>query len=70
MKRLLIATVAVPMVLWTTASFAQTKVSQDEINMCLETIAQMSGGTPPESAVKLCKEGKIEDAIAMAMTGG
>lgn len=30
----------------------------------------MTGGKPPADAVKLCKEGKLNEAIEKAMAGG
>lgn len=54
-----------------TAAMAQ-KVSEDEKNLCLEAISDLTDGKPPADAKKLCGEGKIEAAMekAMAAQGG
>ncbi|MGB0684028.1 MAG: hypothetical protein ACPGOV_15065 [Magnetovibrionaceae bacterium] len=53
-----------------TAAQAQEALPKEAINMCIETVTQMAGGNPPKEAVDLCQKGKLEDAIAVAMTGG
>jgi len=45
-------------------------VSAEEIKICKETISEMSGGKPPAEAVKLCEQGKLNEAIEKAMSGG
>ena len=44
--------------------------SAEEVKICKETISEMTGGKPPAAAVKLCDEGKLNEAIEMAMAGG
>lgn len=44
--------------------------SAEAIKICEETIKEMTGGKPPADAVKLCKEGKLNEAIEKAMAGG
>ena len=51
-----------------TPAFAQAKVSDDEKNLCIEAINDLTDGKPPADAVKLCGEGKIEAAMEKAMT--
>ena len=55
-----------------TSAFAQAKVSEDEKNLCIEAINDLTDGKPPADAVTLCGEGKIEAAMekAMAAQGG
>ena len=50
-----------------TSAFAQAKVSEDEKNLCIEAINDLTDGKPPAEAVKLCGEGKIEAAMEKAM---
>jgi len=45
------------------------KASPEEVKICLETIKEMSGGKPPAAAVKLCEQGKLNEAIEKAMAG-
>lgn len=54
-----------------TAAMAQ-KVSEDEKNLCIEAVNDLTDGKPPAEAIKLCGEGKIEAAMekAMAAQGG
>lgn len=54
-----------------TSAMAQ-KVSEDEKNLCIEAIKDLTDGKPPAEAVKLCGQGKIEAAMekAMAAQGG
>ena len=51
---------------------AQSSVGKDEKALCLKTINDLTNGKPPPSAVKLCSEGKTEEAVkkAMAAQGG
>ncbi len=51
-----------------TSAFAQAKVGEDEKNLCIEAINDLTDGKPPADAVKLCGEGKIEAAMEKAMT--
>ena len=55
-----------------TGLFANTAVaaSAEEVKICKETISEMTGGKPPAAAVKLCEEGKLNEAIEKAMAGG
>lgn len=48
---------------------AAQSASAEEIKICEETIREMTGGKPPADAVKLCKEGKLNEAIEKAMAG-
>lgn len=53
------------------APIAQSQSEADEtVRLCLEAVTDLSGGTPPQEAVQLCQEGKVEDAINVAATGG
>ena len=45
------------------------KASPEEIKICKETISEMTGGKPPAEAVKLCEQGKLNEAIEKAMAG-
>jgi hypothetical protein len=49
---------------------AADKPSKQEVKICLQTINDMTGGKPPQSAVKLCQQGKLDAAIDKAMSGG
>ena len=42
----------------------------EEVKICKETISEMTGGKPPAEAVKLCDQGKLNEAIEKAMAGG
>ena len=55
----------------TTSAMAQ-KASEDEKNLCLEAIKDLTDDKPLADAVKLCGQGKIEAAMekAMAAQGG
>ena len=44
--------------------------SAEEVKICKETISEMTGGKPPAEAVKLCDQGKLNEAIEKAMAGG
>ena len=44
--------------------------SAEEVKICKETISEMTGGKPPAEAVKLCDQGKPNEAIEKAMAGG
>lgn len=44
--------------------------SPEEVKICKETISEMTGGKPPAEAVKLCEQGKLNEAIEKAMAGG
>jgi hypothetical protein len=43
--------------------------SAEEVKICKETISEMTGGKPPAEAVKLCEQGKLNEAIEKAMGG-
>jgi len=43
--------------------------SPEEVKICQETIKEMTGGKPPAEAVKLCEQGKLNEAIEKAMAG-
>ena len=45
------------------------KASPEEVKICKETIKEMTGGKPPAEAVKLCEQGKLNEAIEKAMAG-
>ena len=45
------------------------KASPEEVKICKETIKEMTGGKPPAEAVKLCDQGKLNEAIEKAMAG-
>jgi len=44
--------------------------SPEEVKICQETIKEMTGGKPSAGAVKLCDQGKLNEAIEKAMSGG
>jgi hypothetical protein len=44
-------------------------VTAEEVKICKETISEMTGGKPPADAVKLCDQGKLNEAIEKAMAG-
>ncbi len=48
---------------------AQAAASAEEVKICKETISEMTGGKPPAEAVKLCEQGKLNEAIEKAMAG-
>jgi hypothetical protein len=52
------------------ASHAVQAASAEEVKICKETISEMTGGKPPAEAVKLCDQGKLNEAIEKAMAGG
>lgn len=45
------------------------KATPEEVKICAETIKEMTGGKPPAEAVKLCEQGKLNEAIEKAMAG-
>ncbi len=49
------------------AAYAQA--SKEEVSMCIETVKQMAGNSAPAEAIKMCEQGKMEEAIAIAMGG-
>jgi len=62
----------VSLILGTLPAMAQTtdKPTAREIEICLQTIRDLTGGNPPKSAVALCQQGKLDAAIEKAMSGG
>jgi len=48
---------------------AAQQASPEEVKICQETIKEMTGGKPPAAAVKLCDQGKLNEAIEKAMAG-
>lgn len=48
---------------------AAAAASAEEVKICKETISEMTGGKPPAEAVKLCEQGKLNEAIEKAMAG-
>jgi hypothetical protein len=44
------------------------EVTEAEMRMCIETVKEMAGGKALPAAIKLCKEGKTEEALEAAMT--
>lgn len=71
MQRIFAAALALGFVgaLAATPASAQN-ASAEEVKICQETIKEMTGGKPPAEAVKLCNEGKLNEAIEKAMAGG
>jgi len=70
MKRVLIAVAAFGFIAALAAAPASAqKASPEEVKICQETIKEMTGGKPPAAAVKLCNEGKLNEAIEKAMAG-
>ncbi len=65
-------TVAALIIAFAASSAMAQKVSEDEKNLCLEAINDLTDGKPPAEAKKLCNEGKVEAAMekAMAAQGG
>jgi hypothetical protein len=65
-------TIAAALGLAATFGFAGTAqaASPEEVKICKETISEMTGGKPPAEAVKLCDQGKLNEAIEKAMAGG
>ena len=43
-------------------------VSAEEKALCIEAITDLTDGKPPTEAVKLCNQGKLEEAMDKAMT--
>ena len=43
------------------------EVTKEERDMCIEAVKEMAGGKAPPAAIKLCKEGKTEEALEAAM---
>jgi len=43
-------------------------VSQDEIQICVETVIEMTKGHSNKNAVHLCQQGKLDEAIELALT--
>ena len=50
-----------------TAPASAQSASAEEVKICKETISEMTGGKPPADAVKLCEQGKLNEAIEKAM---
>ncbi len=48
---------------------AADKPSAREVEICLQTIRDLTGGKPPKSAIALCQQGKLDAAIEKAMSG-
>jgi len=70
MIRIFVATTAFAFIVALAAAPASAqKASPEEVKICQETIKEMSGGKPPAEAVKLCNEGKLNEAIEKAMAG-
>ena len=47
---------------------AADKPSAQEIEICLQTIRDLTDGNPPKSAIALCQQGKLDAAIDEAMS--
>jgi len=70
MKRIFAAALALGFIAATAAGPASAqKASPEEVKICKETIKEMTGGKPPAEAVKLCEQGKLNEAIEKAMAG-
>jgi hypothetical protein len=67
-----ILTIAAALGIAATFGFADTAkaTTAEEVKICKETISEMTGGKPPADAVKLCDQGKLNEAIEKAMAGG
>lgn len=48
---------------------AADKPSAQEIEICLQTIRDLTDGNPPKSAIALCQQGRLDAAIEAAMSG-
>ena len=48
---------------------AADKPSAREIEICLQTIQDLTDGKPPKRAIALCQQGKLDAAIDEAMSG-
>jgi len=51
-------------------ALAEEKPPPGQVQICLQTIREISGGNPPESAIRRCKSGYLDAAIEKAMSGG
>jgi len=70
MKKVYVAAIAVGFFVALAAGpVAAQKASPEEVKICQETIKEMTGGKPPAEAVKLCEQGKLNEAIEKAMAG-
>jgi len=47
---------------------AADKPSAREIEICLQTIRDLTDGNPPKRAIALCQQGKLDAAIDEAMS--
>ena len=43
------------------------EATEEEKKMCIEAVKEMAAGKAPPAAIKLCKEGKTEEALEAAM---
>lgn len=43
------------------------EVTKEEKEMCIEAVKEMAAGKAPPAAIKLCEQGKTEEALEAAM---
>jgi dihydrodipicolinate synthase/N-acetylneuraminate lyase len=43
------------------------EVSKEEREMCIEAVKEVAAGKEPAAAIKLCNEGKTQEALEAAM---
>lgn len=65
-KHIVIAAVAILVTAGSGSAIAQ-KISAQEVALCIEAIKDLTNGKPPAEAVTLCKQGRLEAAVAKAM---
>jgi len=61
--------IALPLLGISVYAQAGDKPTAREIEVCLQTIRELTDGDPPKSAIALCQQGKIDAAIDKAMSG-
>lgn len=70
MKKLLLVAIATgvlaPAPLLTAG--AQEGATKEELEVCLKAVEQITGKKPSSETVKLCEEGKMDDAITAALS--
>ncbi len=70
MKRIFAAALALGMVGVMSTAPASAQSQDPEVKICLETVAEMTGGKASAKAKKLCEEKKLNEAIEEAMKAG
>ena len=49
---------------------AQDQSPPEEVQICIDTVVEMTGAKASKAVTNLCKQGKLDEAIEMALTGG